>query len=467
MDGTLFNLPGGPVKVAIGAEYVRYYLTEHQSSPAATGYSDASGNSEYVYSFHRNVASVDEEVEVPIIGEANALPFVQALDIDSSSRYDYYSDMHVGTWNPKVGVAWNVLDGLKFRASTARSFVAPSDDILGNQYGNHAGSGYTTNGSALTSINLANFPLAATLPGCTPTEKVCNLPTTTQGIEINNGNRNIKPQIGFSWSVGVDFAPTFLPGFDTSITFWNNKFDGANTAPEIASILAAPGLFHLITFYPNGATQAEIQAATAHVPQTGSVPSPVYYIFDHVQGNVINIQIQGLDVAAHYSYQTDNWGTFSVQDALTEFTKYTFETGTGTPTYSILNTNGIISIFPTIQEQMRAGVGWSLDGFVAQLFWNFTGAYRNWGSGTVSPVLYDSTTGSPIGGGDVVHSESRFDLHIAYDFQSGVLGDSEVYLTSNNIFDSRPPFVNTSSGYDSFESTPLGRVVTIGVRAKY
>jgi iron complex outermembrane receptor protein len=375
--------------------------------------------------------------------------------------------MNVGTWNPRVGGEWDVVDGLKFRASSARSFVAPSDDILGNQYGNHAGSGYSTNTSALTSINLTNFPQAAFVPGCTPGAATCTLPTTTQGIEINNGNRNIKPQTGFSWSVGADIAPLFLPGFDVSLTYWNNKFDGANTAPEIASILAAPGLFHLLTFYPGGASAAQIATATAHIPQTGSVPSPVYYIFFHEQGNVINIQARGVDLNAHYIYPTDNWGTFSVSDALTEFTEYTFQTGTGTPTYSILNTNGIISIFPTIQTQMRATVGWTNGPFIAQLAWNFTGAYRNWGSGTVNPISYDPVSGSPIGGGDVVNSESRFDLHISYDFTTSAFGDDQIYLTAQNILDSRPPFINNSLGYDAFESTPLGRVVTMGFRVKW
>ncbi len=466
LDGTLFDLPGGPVKVAIGAEYDRYFLTEHQSAGAGTGYANASGNSENFYSFYRNVTSFYEEVNIPVIGVANALPFIQGFDIDSSSRYDHYSDMHVGTWNPKVGFQWDVIDGLKFRGSMATSFVAPASDILGNQYGNHAGSGFTTNTSQISSINLTNFPQAAFIPGCTPGQTVCNLPTTTQGIIINNGNRNIKPQTGFSWSIGVDFAPDFIPGFDTSITYWNNKFDGASTAPEIASILAAPGLRNLITFYPGGATPAQIAAATVHIPQSGSVPNPVYYIFYHEQGNVLNIQVRGVDLAVHYVYPTDDWGTFNFSDNLTEFTAYNFQT-VGGPSYSILNTNGIISIFPTIQQQMRVGTGWKMGGFDAELFLNFTGAYRNWGSGSVAAIISDPITGSPNGGGDVVHSESRFDLHLAYDFQTPELGDDEVYVTGENIFAQRPPFVNNANGFDNFESTPLGRVVTVGLRTKW
>jgi iron complex outermembrane receptor protein len=466
IDGTLFKLPGGPVKFAAGVEYARYFLTEHQSAGAGTGFANASGNSENFYTFHRDVQSYYEELNIPIIGSDNALPLIQGLDIDSSSRYDHYSDMHVGTWNPKVGVEWDVVDGLKFRGSMATSFVAPAADILGNQYGNHAGSGFTTNTSALTSINLTNFPAAAFVPGCNTAEKVCNLPTTTQGIIINNGNRNIKPQTGFSWSIGADFAPDFLPNFSTSITYFNNRFDGANTAPEIASILAAPGLFHLLTFYPGGATQAQIATATAHIPQSGSIPNPVYYIFFHEQGNVINIQVRGIDLAVNYSYPTDNWGTFNFSDNLTEFTEYTFQT-VGTPAYSVLNTNGIISIFPTIQEQMRVGAGWRFGDFDAEVFLNFTGGYRNWGSGTVAPINYDPASGSPVSGGDVVHSESRYDIHLSYDFHNDMLGDDQVYLSGQNIFASRPPFVNNANGFDNFESTPLGRVVTIGLRTKW
>ena len=116
---------------------------------------------------------------------------------------------------------------------------------------------------------------------------------------------------------------------------------------------------------------------------------------------------------------------------------------------------------------MRANVGWRFEDFDAQIFWNYTGGYRNWGSGTVAPINYDPVSGSPISGGDIVKSESRFDVHLSYYFKNDMFGDDQVYLTGQNVFATRPPFVNNTNGYDNFESTPLGRVVTLGLRVKW
>jgi hypothetical protein len=48
-----------------------------------------------------------------------------------------------------------------------------------------------------------------------------------------------------------------------------------------------------------------------------------------------------------------------------------------------------------------------------------------------------------------------------------LLGDSQVYVDVNNVFNQAPPFFNNSNGYDSFGSNPLGRVTSIGFRARY
>jgi iron complex outermembrane receptor protein len=101
---------------------------------------------------------------------------------------------------------------------------------------------------------------------------------------------------------------------------------------------------------------------------------------------------------------------------------------------------------------------------------NFTSAYRNWNGSSVNPITYDANH-NPAGGGDHVKANITYDLHIAYDFQSA-LGDDEISLSARNLFNQRPPFVNGTNGsagaggWDTWVASPLGRVLTIGLKAK-
>jgi len=115
---------------------------------------------------------------------------------------------------------------------------------------------------------------------------------------------------------------------------------------------------------------------------------------------------------------------------------------------------------------MRLNTGWDDGDYSVELFMNSVGGYKNWGGGTIKPLVLDAN-GSVSGGGDYVRSWTTFDLHAAWDFShEGLLGDSQVYVDVNNVFDKAPPFFNNANGYDTFGSNPLGRVLSLGFRTR-
>jgi len=123
-DGPLFALPGGEVKAAFGANYT--------SSTSLIGplILPAAPNLIAPILFdpqHRQVWAVFTQVNVPIIGEANALPGIRRLDLEGSWRHDQYSDV-AGTSKPKVAFNWNVSEdaGLTIRGTWGTSFRAPN-----------------------------------------------------------------------------------------------------------------------------------------------------------------------------------------------------------------------------------------------------------------------------------------------------------------------------------------------------
>lgn len=107
-----------------------------------------------------------------------------------------------------------------------------------------------------------------------------------------------------------------------------------------------------------------------------------------------------------------------------------------------------------------------LDDLSANFFVNYTGAYRNWNSTSVNPVTVDAL-GYPSGGGDHVSANVTFDLHLAYNFQDGFLGDDQVSLSVRNLADKTPPFFNVAAGYDSGVANVLGRVISVGLQSKF
>jgi len=237
------------------------------------------------------------------------------------------------------------------------------------------------------------------------------------------------------------------------------------TSPLLQPVINSASLNPLITFYPGGATPAQVAQAIGNVPITSALPPNIYYIHDFRQRNILNLDIQGLDLEASYRFATDA-GEFIVGGSMTRFLKYDQNFGGG-ETFSVLNTTGFNTTFPSIKLQARGNVGWRSGPFSADLFANYVGSYLNWSGANVIPVTL--VGGVPTGGGDKVKANLTFDAHLGYEFAEGsVFGTStEVYADVNNLLDKDPPFYNSAGGYDAYGASPLGRVISIGFRSKF
>jgi iron complex outermembrane receptor protein len=146
---------------------------------------------------------------------------------------------------------------------------------------------------------------------------------------------------------------------------------------------------------------------------------------------------------------------------LTQFLRFD-QSIKGGPKFSVLNTTGFNNTFPSIETQGRADLGWDFRAISADLFLDYVGAYRNWSSTSVSPVL--EKNGVPVGGGDHVAATELIDLHVSYDFD--LLGGAQVFVDVTNLFNRDPVFYNSTNGYDPYTGDVLGRVSTLGIRVK-
>lgn len=465
LDGTLFDLPGGPVRVAVGGEYVSYTLEQNTTRPLGIGPS-TSGSGFLHLNYDRNVRSAFAEALVPLVSPDMNVPLMRRVDVNLSGRYDKYSDFG-STSNPKIGANWEVIEGLKFRANWGKSFVAPAFTSRGADANGTTSETNVSLFAGTLNVPVAAYPNIIGLPGCNPGAVTCTIGGSVSGLQLNGGNASLQPEHGKSWSVGADWDPSFVKDLRLSITFWHNDLQGAITAPTAAFAINAAGLNSLLQIYPGGATPAQIAAATAGRPLQTSIPAQVFFTYDFTQRNALNLEVEGVDGSIDYSFDTDV-GRFSLNAVASLKTKFDQQVGTGGAHFSVLGTTGFNTTFPSIELDSRTGVSWaSKFGVVADLFWNHTSSYHNWSGTTVTPITKNAA-GVPTGGGDKVKANNTFDGHLAYNFTGeGYTKDLQVYLDVQNIFDRDPPFYNNANGFDPFGGNPLGRLTSVGFRKRW
>ncbi len=479
LQGSLFDLPGGTVKIAVGGEYYWQEQTQKITGSNNTG-PTTTGSNFRVYNYDRDIKSVYAELYIPVISPEMNIPFAHRIDVSISGRYDSYSDVG-DTSNPKFAANWEPFEGFKLRGNYSRSFVAPPIGVIGDptQGYLYASGSVGVNGTQI-SVPIANYPDVAQIPGVQCGSTTCVIGTSAiQGLrrQLGGGFTNEVPQKGRSWSVGADLSPRFLPGFVAAGTFFHNTFIGGVSSPSPSAIVNSAGLRPLLTICPATCTADQINSF-ANIANgasiSGAVPPQVYFLIDQSSRNALNLVVEGIDGQFSYRTPATDMGRFTIGSAFTYFTKFKQNFGGGT-TFSILNTSGYNTTFPSVQFKNRAQLGWEWSGFSADLFWNHTGGYRNWISTSVAPITVDAV-GNPTGGGDKVKNNDIFDIHLQYTFGGeNMLRGWQLFVDMQNIFDKDPPFYNGNTngilggawGYNGFVSNPIGRLTTLGLRMKF
>ncbi|MFL6547141.1 MAG: TonB-dependent receptor domain-containing protein [Povalibacter sp.] len=484
--GDLFNLPAGPFRVAFGGEFMWQDQQQKLSAPNNTGPTTL-GSGYRVYNYDRDIVSAFAEAVVPLVSSDWDIPMVHSVDLSLAVRYDDFSDVG-DTTNPKYGINWDIIEGLRIRANYAESFVAPPIAVMGDPsqgYLYASGSVGVPNPSTLN-VPVGLYPQVVGVPGaveantnipCSATSVSCTIGQNGSAMrrQLGGGFSQMGPQFGESYSIGIDFIPNFLAGFRTSVTFFHNDFTGGVNSPSPASITASGS--DLLTICPSGCTQSQIlEFANVANGSTigGSIPPAVYYLIDQSTRNWLNLSIEGYDAQVDYHFDLGERVKARAGVSGTYFTKFDQHFGTN-PTFSVLNTSGFNGVFPSIQFKTRAYAGFDLGKFSADLFWNYIGDYNNWSGSTITPLTRDAN-GNPNGGGDTVEATNTLDLHLAYRLSlGGVFDEVNLSLDVRNLTDEDPSFFNGNQGgfmggawgYDNYTANPIGRLITVGARANF
>jgi iron complex outermembrane receptor protein len=201
-SGTLFDLPGGPMKMALGAE-ARYQSVDDQpGAAAAAGLIFNTGSTRVVGS--RTIYSAFGEFD---------FPFLPSLDADFAIREEHYSDVGNNV-RPQLTLRWQPLREITVRAVYADGFRAPSLAEASNSF----------------SVAHQTVPNPQS-------------PGQQESIGyVTGGNPLVKPETSKNADLGVVFSPT--SNFDLSLDYYNiwlYKVIAPNATAQ--QILADPGAY--------------------------------------------------------------------------------------------------------------------------------------------------------------------------------------------------------------------------------
>lgn len=410
VDGRLFELPGGSVRVAFGGEYRRegsHNITEgNPSSPTLQRTADNDVD--------RSLNAVFGEVYVPIVGAGNAVPLVERLDLSVAVRREDYSDFGVTT-NPKFGLTWSPVAGTEVRASYGTAFRAPT----------------------LVFMN----PLQTTVQG-NPLLVDPTSPTgTTYGIARTGGNPDLKPEEGTSWTLGVDWVVPFFDDLRLSLTHFSLDYDNiVGQVPPTA--LSQESLY--ADFITRNPPLQEVEALIAASPGLATFdPQLVRVIIDRRSNNLGSSKIRGLDFSGAYGVDS-SVGKFDFSLGGVYYTKFENRL---TATSPWADRRDLIN-WPT-RYRLQGRATWNLDAWRAGIYVNYVPSYTN---DLVQPR-------------DSVDDWMTIDGQVRYEFAAheGVWRGVSVALDFQNLFDKDPPFVDNPAGfgYDPQQANAMGRVMSL------
>ncbi len=413
-DGSVMALPGGEIRLALGAQVRRETFdlsgVSYASGVAPAPIQPTSGQ--------RTVGAVFAEVQVPLVGPANARPGLERLDLSAAVRAERYSDFG-STVNPRFGLQWSPLTDIVVRGTYGQSYRAPSLVDLHDQ--------------------LLNGPIFATVGGA----RVLTL--AKQG-----GNPDLGPETAKSWTAGVDYTPHAVPDLKLSVSWFQTTFRNRIAAPLSSATAAtllidprfAPFVQHIspATNAQDLALITKLLADPATTTQFGTfAPTDFVAIIDQRQVNTGGLLVRGIDLLG--SYQNEAFGgQFTWAANASWMLDYQQALTPTAPTFQLVGEIGSPAKF-----RGRWTVDWVRGPFTA-------GAALNRTSG------FGDTLGNHVDAQTTV--DLRFRLAGT---QGSMWNRTAVTLSVRNLFDRAPPFYDNplGFGYDPASGDVIGRFISI------
>ena len=399
LRGTPFSTWAGPLAFATGMEYRRDEATG-TSDPTSQVVNPNGSVGDWILGNQLPEHGVIKVFEA--YAEAQA-PLAKGLSINAAVRRTHYSLS--GTVYPwKLGAIWDVVPGVRFRATRSRDIRAPNISEL-----------FENGGSSNTNVFDAVLGRAV------------------QIREIEAGNPNLKPEKADTLTAGAVIHPSLIPGFSGSVDYYDIKIkDEIATlgAPTLAQgCFAGNRLFcQSITFNPDG--------SIAFITNT--------------RLNLAQAATRGIDFEADYTRSHFLGGSLSAQLLATRVLRLTFTTPAG-----IQDRLGQLSNFNRTPGVPK----WAGDAFVdytrGPLKLGLQARYV--GAGVFSTILHEGSGAANTINDNHVPAFVYLNASIAYRVHTTGTRSAELFAIVNNLTDTDPPFIPSGAAGGINESSTNGQ----------
>ncbi len=441
--GNFFELPGGAINYAFGAEY-RDESSDFQPDAISTQVSTFDPNSGVLADLALlgaetggfDVWEVFGEINVPILAD---MPFADLLELTVAARYSDYSTIgSTEAWS--VNGQWAPIPDIRFRGGYSESVRAPNiTELFAPRTGTFS---FLTdpcspaNINAGTSFRTANCEaLVNGLGADFATFDFDSDIASSASIEgIVSGNQNLSEEAAETWTAGVILQPRFVPGLIITFDWYDIRLTDAVRTPTLTETaefcVDSPDLNNV---FCDAITR---DAGTAFVSSFVLGPQ-----------NVAFLETAGADITVNYSFEPGDGslGRFDLRGTLGYLDKLEFLPANG----------GIV-------DDDRGEIGSPEWVGNADITWTIDNFSINYGLQYVGEQLrfeIDEIAGDP----DIADPEFlELDARFVHDLRAEFRTDDErarFFIGVNNLTNELP-----SRGLDSAPVGWLGRYFFAGFR---
>lgn len=439
-NGELWNLPAGPVQLAVGALY-RTQTMNYTVDPFAVLdpvtttcaiLQEACGSPGRGSD---NVKEVFAETLIPILSD---VPGAYSLNVDLGVRTTKYNTTPGSTTNGKIAIEWRPIQDLLVRGTVQQVFRAPDLDQL-------------FDGRSLIQPNLNDPCIGLSAAELAQHSAACqNVPVNWTGNDIaqvntfysgsNVVNSTLKPEHGKSIDLGFVYGPGWAPGLNASVDFWHiYLYD---------TLVPISGPLVVQTCFDNNVSPL---CSFIHRQDTTTRNPGQVFLIDTPVVNLGTLSTSGIDFTLNYAIPHFNFGSVDPGN---------FKLGLATSYVSTFNNNATPGL-PGSKVEKLAGTLNDQFGNIAR--WRGT-ATINWQRGkwdaqwqtryisSVTALNADAATGADLGMASVVYSSVQLGyavpaIHTRFD------------VGADNVFGRRPPlwYQNGEVNTDTATYDTMGR----------
>lgn len=460
---TGLELPGGPVRWAVGAQYRRSgFRTDYSvfnnsilspcvdfpingdttctPQPQSPLVSEPGGTP---VNLSQGVYAVDGELSLPILNTLNATV---------AARYEDYGKTGGGsTFNPQARAKWQALDWFALRGSIGTTFRAPPPLLV---------SPVAVNGVQPVFGN--------------------SIPVSVQG------NPKLKPEKSTSFNIG---ALIDLGRLHASVDYWHYQFTDLLAPEPLANVLSAgfgsggacigDAAFIASHFiFRNGVcnSSALLQVTTTQINGPSITTSGLDFNVDYSIPRVVADYRLGIGASATYTREYDV-GTLVIGGVPVAGSAFSAvgKANINTIAYSLPAWKGqayaeLVNDRTSLRLTARYSGSYIDDrpSIFAYSIANQTGSVAECngpflvGGATIAPTVISERCGTSAAGHDI-HATLLFDVS----FVTEVFRGTTLSATLVNMLDRDPSFARTEFNYDPATGEPLGRTLKIAISTKF